>query len=168
MAAGRDIEGEVISALDRRGIPYRIIEIDPAFADTADFCREYGYTLDVCGNTIVVASRREPRQFAACVLLGSDRLDVNRTVKTLMGVSKVSFASPEDTVALTGMAVGGVTPLALPPDLPVYADEKLLTVDYVILGSGSRKSKITVEPQELKKLPALQFVPGLSMTTSPP
>lgn len=168
MAAERDIEREVIRALDRWSIPYQVIEIDPAFADTADFCREYGYALDVSGNTIVVASRREPRQFAACVLLASDRLDVNRTVKTLMGVSKVSFAAAEDTVALTGMAVGGVTPLALPPDLPVYADEKLLAADYLILGSGSRKSKITVKPQDLEKLPAVRFVPGLSMATSPP
>ena len=167
MEAGPDIEQMVLGTLDELGIPYQRIEIDPTFADTSEFCREYGYTLDSCGNTIVVASKKEPRQYAACVLLGSDRLDVNKTVKTLMGVSRLSFASAEETVSLTGMAVGGVTPFALPAELPLYVDEKLLSVDYLIVGSGSRSSKIRVAPQALGKLPMARFVPGLSTGGQP-
>ncbi len=64
---------------------------------------------------------------------------------------------------MTGMTVGGVTPFALPNDLQVYADEKLLALDYVILGSGSRSSKIRIAPDSLRKLPKIQFVSGLSM-----
>ena len=32
------------------------------------------------------------------------------------------------------MMIGGVTPFALPAELPLYADEKLMALDYVILG----------------------------------
>ena len=163
MAAESDIEKTVILTLQNLGIPYEIIEIEPNFADTAEFCREYGYGLDICGNTIVVASKRGEKQYAACIVLGSDRLDVNKTVRSLMGVSRLSFASPEETEDLTGMTVGGVTPFALPMDLQVYADEKVLSVERLIIGSGSRSSKILIAPEDLRKLPKVLFVDGLSI-----
>lgn len=168
MAAQSGIEKTVIATMQGLEIPYELIAIDPIFADTAEFCREYGFDLNICGNTIVVASKRGPKQHSACVLLGSDRLDVNKKVRALMHVPRLSFASAEETEELTGMTVGGVTPFALPPDMPIYADEKLLSVEYLILGSGSRSSKIKIKPGDLKKLPAVEFVPGLSLSHQPP
>ena len=163
MTQQSEIEKAVEANLKELGISYELVQINPDFADTADFCREYGYSLDVCGNTIVVASKRGEKQYSACIVLGSDRLDVNKTVRSLMGVSRLSFASAEETEALTGMTVGGVTPFALPKDLQVYADEKVLAVERLILGSGSRGSKILVVPEDLRKLPKLQFAAGLSI-----
>ena len=163
MTQRSDIEKAVESNLRELGISYELVQINPDFADTTDFCRKYGYSLDVCGNTIVVASKRGEKHYSACIVLGSDRLDVNKTVRSLMGVSRLSFASAEETEALTGMTVGGVTPFALPKDLQVYADEKVLAVERLILGSGSRGSKILVAPQDLRKLPKLQFAAGLSI-----
>ncbi len=147
METDADITTQVVTVLDAIGVEYEIIECDPDFADTAAFCEKYGYPVDNCGNAIVVASKREPMQFATCIVKGTSRLDVNKTVRKLMGVPKASFASPEQTVELTGMMIGGVTPFALPPDVPIYADDKLMTLDYVILGSGSRSSKVKIVPQ---------------------
>ena len=163
MTQRSEIEKAVEANLSEMGISYELVQINPDFADTADFCREYGYSLDICGNTILVASKRGEKQYSACIVLGSDRLDVNKTVRSLMGVSRLSFASAEETETLTGMAVGGVTPFALPADLQVYADEKVLSVERLILGSGSRSSKILVAPDDLRKLPKVQFVAGLSI-----
>ena len=163
MTQRSEIERAVEANLSEMGISYELVQINPDFADTADFCREYGYSLDLCGNTIVVASKRGEKQYSACIVLGSDRLDGNKTVRSLMGVSRLSFASAEETEALTGMAVGGVTPFALPADLQVYADEKVLSAERLILGSGSRSSKILVAPEDLRKLPKMQFVAGLSI-----
>ena len=61
------------------------------------------------------------------------------------------------------MMIGGVTALALPRELPIYADVRLLEMDYIILGAGSRSGKLKVAPQELEKLPGLQFIEGLSI-----
>ena len=114
------------------------------------------------GNTIIVAAKKSPGLYCACIVRGSERLDVNQTVKRLKGVSRLSFASAEETQNLTGMMIGGVTPFGLPAGLPIYADEKLLALDYVILGSGSRSSKLKINPAELHKIPGLNFVVGLS------
>jgi prolyl-tRNA editing enzyme YbaK/EbsC (Cys-tRNA(Pro) deacylase) len=156
------IEARVAQALDGLGAPWELMRIDPDFADTAAFCEKYGVAMDHSGNTIIVASKKEPKQYCACLVLATTRLDVNHVVRRLMDVSRVSFATAEETQALTGMMIGGVTLLALPPDLPIYVDDRIMTLDYVILGGGSRSSKIKIAPEALRKLPGLSVVPGLA------
>jgi prolyl-tRNA editing enzyme YbaK/EbsC (Cys-tRNA(Pro) deacylase) len=60
------------------------------------------------------------------------------------------------------MVIGGVTLLALPPDLPLYVDDRVMALDYVILGGGSRSSKIKIAPDALRKLPSFTVVAGLA------
>lgn len=158
-----NIEQRVKAILDGLGVAYEVVRCDPDFADTVAFCEKYGYAVEDCGNTILVASRREPRQYAACVVQGSERLDVNKKVRKLMGVSRASFASPEQTMELTGMMIGGVTAFALPEGVPLYVDEKLMQLDYAIMGSGSRSSKIQVSPDVFRKMPNAQIIDGLSV-----
>jgi prolyl-tRNA editing enzyme YbaK/EbsC (Cys-tRNA(Pro) deacylase) len=157
------IEERVVQVLDTLGVPYELMQIDPAFADTAACCEKYGLPLDSAGNTIVVASKKEPRKFGACVVKATTRLDVNRAVRALLGVSKVSFASADETKALTGMMIGGVTVFALPSEVPIYVDDKLMAREWVILGSGSRSSKIKIAPEVFRRIPNATIVPGLSV-----
>ena len=159
-----EVEARVRAVLDRHGVPYEWIEIDPAYADTAAFCEHYGYGLGTAANTIIVAAKKEPRLYAACVVLATTRLDVNRTVRKLLGVPRLSFASAEETQELTGMMIGGVTVFALPHDLPIYVDQQVMAQPWVILGSGSRSSKVKASPEVVRRLPGAQVIPGLSMT----
>ena len=147
-------EKQVIAALEGLGVPYEAIDIDPAYADTAAFCAHYGYPLTHSANTIIVASKKIPKQFVACVVLATTQLDVNRRVKQLMGVPRASFATAEEMSALTGMQVGGVTPFALPADLPLYVDERIMRLDWVILGGGGRALKIKIPPLIFTRLGA--------------
>ena len=163
----QDPAERVRSALSGWGIDHEIIEIDPDFADTAQFCEKYGYPPDRSGNTILVASRKGPPQYCACVVLASTQLDVNRRVRKLMGVRRVSFASVDQTVEVTGMMIGGVTPFGLPSSVPIYVDEVIADLDYVILGSGSRSSKVRMAGSEFAKIPGAQFVADLSMPLGP-
>jgi prolyl-tRNA editing enzyme YbaK/EbsC (Cys-tRNA(Pro) deacylase) len=162
--ANAEIERRVVAVLDGLGVPYELQPIDPAFADTAAYCERYGVALDHAANTIIVVSKKEPRHYAACVVKATTRLDVNRAVRRLLDAAKVSFASADETRTLTGMLIGGVTVFALPPGLPIYVDDKVMALDWAILGSGSRSSKIRVSPDALRRLPGAQIVP-LSLPT---
>jgi prolyl-tRNA editing enzyme YbaK/EbsC (Cys-tRNA(Pro) deacylase) len=157
-----DIDTHVSTMLDGLGVPYEILTIDPDFADTAAFCEKYGVSPDQSANTIIVASKKEPKQFCACVVKATTRLDVNHAVKRLMGNSKVSFASAEETKALTGMMLGGVTVFALPADLPVYVDAAVMAPEWIILGGGSRSTKVKVAPEVLRRVPNATVVAGLA------
>ncbi|MCI0545941.1 MAG: hypothetical protein L0027_01505 [Candidatus Rokubacteria bacterium] len=157
-----DIDATVNRTLDALGVPYEVMHIDPDYADTAAFCAKYGIPLDHSGNTIIVASKREPRQYSACLVLATTRLDVNHAVRSLMGVSRLSFASAEETQALTGMMIGGVTVFALPPELPLYVDEAIMALPWLIVGGGSRLTKLKIAPEALRRLPNVRVVPGLA------
>lgn len=157
-----DVEHAVLAALDASGVAYEVVPCDPALADTAAFCEHYGFALEDSANTIVVASKREPKRHVACVVLATTRLDVNGTVKRRLDAGKVSFASAEETAALTGMAIGGVTALALPPDLPLWVDAAVMARPKIILGGGSRSMKIHVAPEVLNRLPSVEVVQGLA------
>ncbi len=153
----------VAQALQQFGIRHEIVPVEPEYADTAQFCARYGFPLETSGNAIIVTSTRGPKLFVACVVPATMRLDVNHAVRRLMGASRASFASPEETVKLTGMAIGGVTPLGLPPSLPIYVDEAVRGLEYVMLGAGTRRAKLKTWPDELAKVPNVTFVPGIAM-----
>ena len=155
----------VISAVKSLGVAYELIAIDPAYADTAAFCEKYGYPLDRSANTLVVASKKEPKKFAACVVLAHTQLDVNKRVRHLLGVSKASFATAEEVQAVTGMQIGGVTPFALPAEWPLYVDERIMRLEWVILGGGGRETKIKISPEVFTKLGA-EIIAGLGLERS--
>ena len=58
----------------------------------------------------MVASKRGQKKHCACIVAATDRLDVNKRVKGLMEVSRASFAGADETMEITGMMIGGVTP----------------------------------------------------------
>ena len=156
------IQDQVIGTLDGLGVDYEVIDCDPDFADTAAFCEKYGYAPEISANTIVVASKADPPAYVACVVTATTRLDVNNRVRRMMGVRKASFAAGEQTAELTGMMIGGVTVFALPPDLPIWVDSRVMELDEIILGGGSRSAKIKVARDVLRRLPNVEVVDDLA------
>ncbi|MFQ5671237.1 MAG: YbaK/EbsC family protein [Acidobacteriota bacterium] len=152
-----DSSALVEATLDGLGLPYDRIEIDPEFADTEDFCRQYGYRAENSANTLVVASKKAPRVFAACIIRASVRLDVNKKVRKLLGGAKLSFAASQETRRITGMLVGGITPFGLPRGWPVLVDQGLMERPYVILGGGNRSWKVKISPAVFRRLPGARI-----------
>ena len=148
--------------------PYELFACDPALADTAAFCAAYGFALGESANTIVVVGKSDPPRFAACVVLATHRLDVNRTIKERLGTRKASFASPDETRTLTGMAIGGVTVFGLPEGLPLWVDAAVIEAgERIVLGGGSRSWKVIAPPSILLTLPGVEVVEGLAYPFTP-
>ena len=156
------IEEIIKTAIANQNIECEFIPCNPKFADTQQFCEHYGYPPVNSANTIIVASRREPKSFAACVASATRKLDINKTIRKLLGVRHLSFATPEDTYNVTGMMIGGVTIFGLPETIPIYIDSQVLSLDYVIFGGGSRSLKIKMNPYEIRKIHQIQFINGLA------
>jgi prolyl-tRNA editing enzyme YbaK/EbsC (Cys-tRNA(Pro) deacylase) len=149
------------------GESYELFPCDPALADTAAFCAAYGFAPEDSANTIVVVGKSDPPRFAACVTLAPYRLDVNRTVRDRLGSRKASFAPAEETAALTGMQIGGVTVFGLPKGLPIWVDSRVMTRERIVLGGGSRSWKVIAAPGILRALPGMEIVEGLAMEPRP-
>ena len=146
---------------------YELFACDPALADTAAFCAAYGFAMADSANTIVVVGKSDPPAYAACVVLATHRLDVNRVVRHRLGTRKASFASPDETRALTGMEIGGVTAFGLPDGLPLWVDGAVMERDRIVLGGGSRSWKVLAPPAILLTLPNVEVVEGLASAFAP-
>ena len=156
----------VIEGARAAGAAYEVVPCDPELADTAAFCAAYGYRLEQSANAILVVGKSEPRVYAVCLVLATTRLDVNGVVRKRFGVKKASFASAEETVEITGMQIGGVTPYGLPTGLPIWIDSRIMACEEVIVGGGSRDRKLLVPPTSLAALPGAEVVEDLAK--SPP
>jgi len=152
---------ELVALLARHG-EHELFACDPALADTAAFCAAYGFSLADSANTILVVGKSDPPVYAACIVLASHRLDVNRSVRGRLGTRKASFASPEETRDLTGHEIGGVTAFGLPPGLPILVDAAVMERERIVLGGGSRSWKVLAPPSILLTLPGVEVVDGLA------
>ena len=153
---------EIRAILEASPHAYEVMECDPELADTAVFCEKYGKAPEDSANTILVRSKTGDLKYAACVVLATHRLDVNKVVRKKLEARKVSFAGAEETKDLTGMEIGGVTALGLPADLPLWIDADVMAREEIILGGGNRSSKLIVDPKLLTDQPMAEVVEGLA------
>jgi prolyl-tRNA editing enzyme YbaK/EbsC (Cys-tRNA(Pro) deacylase) len=140
----------------------RVGAIDPALADTAAFCAEYGVGLDQSANCVVVAAKRAgTTTYAACMILATTRADINGLARRHLGARKISFAPMDEAVELTGMEYGGITPLGLPCGWPILVDAAVAAAPEVVIGSGIRGSKLWLPGSALALLPDAEVLEGL-------
>ena len=156
---------EIQSFLEHSGLSFEVWPCDPKLADTTLFCEHYGVALENSANAILVRSKTGAAKFVLCVLLATHRLNTNHTVRKKMGARKVSFASADETREMTGMEIGGVTPLCLPEALPVWIDAAVMDREYVVLGGGNRHSKIKADPRILLQQSGVEVVPDLAKSS---
>ena len=139
-----------------------VAEIDPGLADTAAFCERYQVSPAESANCVVVTGKRDGQsRFAACVVLATTRADVNGLARRRLDVRKASFAATELAVAETGMEYGGITPIGLPSGWPVLIDAAVAAASRVVIGSGVRRSKLTLPGAVLAGLPGAEVLDGL-------
>jgi prolyl-tRNA editing enzyme YbaK/EbsC (Cys-tRNA(Pro) deacylase) len=139
-----------------------VAEIDPELADTAAFCERYDVSPAESANCVVVAGRRDgATRMAACMVLATTRADVNGLVKRELDVRKASFAPMETAVELTGMEYGGITAIGLPADWPLFVDDAVASTYRVVIGSGVRRSKLTLPGPLLASLPGAVVLSSL-------
>ena len=148
----------VRSALDSAGVVYEALPCREEWADTAEFCAHYGVPIADACNTIVVAMKTTPKKYVACLVRADTKIDVNHRLAGAVAFKRMSFASAEEAAQLSGQAIGGVTLVGLPDDIPVLIDSMVMDRASIIVGGGNRTSKVRVDPHELEKLPNARVV----------
>ncbi|TQL03963.1 YbaK/EbsC family protein [Cellulomonas sp. SLBN-39] len=146
-----------------------VAAIDPDLADTAAMTEAYDLPLAASVNCVLVAGRREGvERVAACLVRATTRADVNNAVKRLLDVRKASFLPMERATEESAMEYGGITPLGLPDGYRVLADARVAADvpdagGTVIIGSGVRRSKISLPGALLLRAPGVEVVDGLAL-----
>ncbi|HEY1967514.1 MAG TPA: YbaK/EbsC family protein [Pseudonocardia sp.] len=155
---------DAIAGLALPGSAIQVAEIDPELADTAAFCQRYQVPLAESANCVLIAGKRGGEtRMAAALVLATTRADVNGALRRLLAVRKASFAAREVATGLTGMEYGGITPLGLPAQWPVYLDAAVAGAPRVVIGSGVRRSKLVLGGSVLAGLPSATVVDELAV-----
>lgn len=146
-----------------------VAEIDPGLADTAALNEAYGLPASGSVNCVLVVGKRGGEErFAAAGVRATARADVNTVVKRLLDVRKATFLPMERAIADSGMEYGGITFLGLPPGYRVLVDASVARPDpaagdRVIIGSGVRRSKLSLPGTLLAAAPGVELVEGLAL-----
>ena len=90
------------------------------------------------------------------VTRGDARLDNKKARESLGG--KPRMLDAEETLAVTGHAVGGVCPFGLATDVPVWIDVSLQGFPTVFPAAGCRESSVEIAPQRMAALVARGWV----------
>lgn len=86
---------------------------------------------------------------AVLALVAGDRRGDTGAIAHLMEGAKAAFADPETVRAATGYAIGGVSPFALPEDLPVFIDDSLERFEVVYPAGGTPSSMVRMTFEQL-------------------
>jgi len=131
-----------------------VAQIDDKLSDTVAFCAAYQIGMEQGANCVILEPKRGDRVwYAACVVLGTDKIDVNGAVRKQLDAKKVSFAPMEVATDLTAMEYGGITPIGLRADWPILIDSTVAQADKLIIRSGVRASKLLVTGHILATIP---------------
>ncbi|KAA1422360.1 hypothetical protein FE697_014495 [Mumia zhuanghuii] len=134
-----------------------VCEIDPGLADTAAFSQAYAVPLEASANCVVVLGKRAGEErAAACVVRADTRADVNGAVRRRLDVRKLSFAPMDWATETTAMEYGGITPVGAPEPWPILVDERAAALEWALIGSGVRRSKLVVPGPLLAALPGAE------------
>lgn len=140
-----------------------VVEIDPSVSDTEVARAAFELPTESLANCVIVAGKREGvEKIAACVVLAHTRADINSMVKRLLNVRKASFLPMDAATTASRMEYGGITPIGLPDDWPVYVDSRVVEQDLIIIGSGVRHSKIIIPGSLLEQLAPIQVIDNLA------
>lgn len=136
---------KVISALAPFGLSDRVMEFEVSSATVELAAAALGTDGARIAKSISLHAKDGGCLLIVCA--GDCKID-NAKFKARFGF-KPRMLSPDEALLMTGHAVGGVCPFALPEDVPVYLDSSLQRFDTVYPAAGSSNSAVRLTPDEL-------------------
>jgi Cys-tRNA(Pro)/Cys-tRNA(Cys) deacylase len=133
-------------ALDQLSIPYRLFEHShpPATIEQAAFERNQ------CPEQVIrsILFRFEKDKFFLVLMAGPGQISW-RKLRLHLLVSRIAMATGDEVLAITGYAVGTVSPLGLLNPIRILADESVFKPEEISLGSGIRGAAVIMKPADL-------------------
>jgi Ala-tRNA(Pro) deacylase len=126
----------LIALLNEHKAQYRLID-HPEEGRTEIVSPMRGNRLEQAAKCIVIMTKlgRKTTKYILGVVAGDARVNLN-AVKTLVGGTYVSFASPEIAEKLSGSVVGTVLPFSFTPEMELIVDPGLLENEEIFFNAA--------------------------------
>jgi len=145
----------VAAVLDQLGVSYRLFTHPDPVNSLGQAARERGQRPEQVVRSILFRLAQD--RFAMVLVAGPSQVDWKR-LRQHLGQSRLTMATAEEVLTVTGYPIGAVSPLGLPQPLPLYIDESVLTEAEVSIGSGVRGTTVILQSAALRAaLPAAEI-----------
>jgi Cys-tRNA(Pro)/Cys-tRNA(Cys) deacylase len=156
------LKTKITDLLDVHGIAYRRLEhTEPVFTVEAAAAQR-GVVPEEMVKSILLREKAQPRRYVMACVIGSARLDpqaVRAQLPAEEDWKRLTFATAEEILTVTGYAQGAVAPLCLPAEVPVIFDEAIAYCTKVNISSGDLMLGLELKQEDLTRLAGAQFAP---------
>lgn len=146
--------------LEKHKIDYTPHEFDDSIHSAEGVAEALDIPLEHVYKTLVVMpDDKNSKTKPYLVLVSAGRqLDLKAFARAI-NIKKVRMASHAEAEKLTGLKVGGISPLALTTkNWDVYIDERVLDLDWLLLSAGQRGTNLRVQRADLLQVLTIQAV----------
>jgi Cys-tRNA(Pro)/Cys-tRNA(Cys) deacylase len=164
------METRATQELDEKGIPYRLFQHSGPLESLEQAAAERGQQPGQVVRSILFrlgGAECPPNPCFVMALVAGPRQISWPALRRQLNTNRVTMATPQEVLAVTGCVIGTVSPLGLPPGAlarPVLVDQSVLLAGEtgpqaeLSLGSGQRGLAILLQPAHL-----LQALPGAEL-----
>lgn len=138
----------VTRALDEKGVSYRFFRHPDKVRTLEQAARERGQRPEQVVRTIVF--RLSEGEFVLVLIAGPGQISW-AALREYLGVSRMSMASEEEILSITGYPIGAVSPLGLHKPVRTLVDRSLLRENELSIGSGIRHTTVILKREDLMR-----------------
>lgn len=138
----------VSQMLDGMGIPYRLFRHPGEVGSLDQAARERGQRPEQVVRSLVF---RLAKDEFVMVLIGGPAQVSWQALRAYLGQSRLTTASREEVLRVTGYEPGAVSPLGLPRPMRILVDRHVLDEEEISIGSGVRNTTVILKTVDLMR-----------------
>lgn len=136
----------VTRALDHLGIEYQLHVHERPLRSLEQAAEERGLEPDQIVRSLLF--RLEDGSFVLALMPGMEKVNWAKLRKYLE-VSRMTTATSQEVLEVTGYETGAVSPFGLPQPLRLLVDRKIFTHEEISIGAGIRNAGVVLKRQDL-------------------
>lgn len=136
-------------ALQKLSAPHRVFEHKNSIKSIEQAAAERGQKVSQLVRSILFRVGKD--EFMLVMVAGPGQLSW-QALRAHLGQSRMTMATKDEVLRVTGYPIGTVAPIGLPQPLRLLADKNVFIHDEISFGSGKRNTAIIMKTDDFKKV----------------
>ena len=135
-------------ALDQLGIPHRVFRHETPVESFEQAASDRNQRPEQVVRSILFQVR--PEEFVMVLMAGREQVDW-RSLRKLVGRSRMRMATEDEVLEVTGYRIGTVSPFGMKRQVRVLIDSSVLREEEISIGSGVSNTAILLKSADLRR-----------------
>jgi len=150
-------------ALEALGVPHKIFQHENPVNSFEQAASDRGQRPEQVVRSILFRIAED--EFIMVLVAGPAQVSW-KILRKFLGRSRISMATEDEVLAVTGYRIGTVGPFGLPNPLKVLIDTSVMQAEEISIGSGMRNTAVILKSTDLHH--ALKNAEVVALTENPP